>query len=209
MDTHTRPHHETGVARDGHGEGDEAEDRRQTQTIGDDPNAETCDELEQIAAERSGDIGHDITIEFRKQNSEQHAAGRRNRQPQRPGAIEAAEVLNRGRGAEQQQGGCIVEKAFAFQHGDRAARHADTAENGRRGRRIRRGDNRAERDRGIERQSGHRDAEPRNRRGAQEHHADGQRHQRPPEPPHCAERKVEGLIDQGWRNEKCEGRARI
>ena len=69
---------EAGVAGDGHGEGDQAENGRELEPLGDDPDAEAGDELEEVAAERAGDEGHDEAAE---EEREQDARGSRRPAP--------------------------------------------------------------------------------------------------------------------------------
>ena len=82
-------------------------------------------------------------------DAEQHPARRRQAQLQRQSSVHPAMALERDGGAEQEQRGRIVQQALALEHVDRAARHADAAQNGGRGSRIGRSDDRAERQRGI------------------------------------------------------------
>ena len=124
-------------------------------------------------------------------------------------SVQAPMALEREGGAEQQQCGRIVQQALALEHVDRAARHADAAQDGRRGSRIGRRDDRAERERCIEREPGERDAEPRDRAGAQQDRHDGKREQRPPQSPDRADGEVECRVDQHRGDEQREGNVRI
>ena len=108
---------EAGVAGDRHREGDQAEDGRELEPLGDDPDAEAGDELEQVAAERPGDEGHDEAAEEEcEQDPEDHAARHRDGDAEREGSVAGFVAVERDGGREDQQRRGVVEQALALQH---------------------------------------------------------------------------------------------
>ena len=113
---------EAGAAGDGHREGDEAENGRELEPLGDDPDTEGADELEEVAAERPCDEGRDEAAEEeREEDAEEHAARHRDGDPEREGGVAAALVVDRSGGGEEEQRRGVVEQALALQHRDHPA----------------------------------------------------------------------------------------
>ena len=113
-------------------------------------------------------------------------------------------AVERGGGGEDQQRRGVVEQALALQHRDHPARHADAAEDRRGGGGVRRRDDGAERERGVERQADERDAEAGDRGRAQHDGEDREREERLPELARGDGGEVEGGVDQRRGDEESE-----
>ena len=167
----------------------------------------SADELEEVAAERPCDEGHDEAAEEeREQDAEEHAARHRDGDAEREGSVGGFVAVERGGGGEDQQRRGVVEQALALQHRDHPARHADAAEDRRRGGGVRRCDDGAERQRGVERQADERDAEAGDGSRAQHDGEDREREERLPEFARRDGGEVEGGVDQRRGDEEGERR---
>jgi hypothetical protein len=194
-----------------HGEDDHRQDARQMQPFGDQPDRERAAELHD---DRGRDVvDPDVEVEDNARECDrEHEAAERDEEQHRhdaPAGKKSGRRRADGDAVDQQRAG-IVEEALPFQDDEQAVRRAELLQHRGRRRGIGRRDDRAERDGGGPRQSGHERARHEcDRRNRQDHRAEGQAGNGAPVGAEIAGGGVERRVEQHRGDEERERELRI
>ena len=207
----TGVHPSTHALGDGHRVGDHGDDRRQPETIGQHPDCEGADELEQ---DGHRDVGHprDEPDEETRQDPAQDdptSAGQEELRQHGPPGEHAGHRRTHRQAVDEQRRG-VVEQALSLEDDQQPVRRPELSQDCRRRGRIGRRHDRAERERRSPGHSGdHRAGSPSDRGNGEQDQDDGQTHHRPEMPAKVSRRGVVRSVEQGGGHEQRQGELRI
>ncbi len=198
------------VVRRRHGERDDREDRRDMEVLGGDPRAERDDELGDTRRERLAEPSLQQKVELREYEAEDNAPRRcdeqaRNHLDYRP----FLPRRDRDRCGEDEQGGRVVEQAFALEDRHRPPWKRKLRQHGCRSSGVRRSHDRAERNRSGERHAFPCPRDRCHRRRRQHNRNEREPCQWQPVAPQFARRQIVGRVEQRGRNEQRERQPRL
>src|SRR4029077_5335473 len=187
----------------------DGDDRGKRKPLGDEPDREGADELQDGTARRVVDPGRRGERQRGKNITRNQTAGRR-QQDERPVARQRERAHRHGdRGAVDQQRGGIVEQAFALEDGADALRQPELLEHRGGGGGVGRRDDRTERDRGGDRKPGEAPADKRDRGRGEHDRKHRQRDDGQSVAPQLLGRRIERGVEQRRGNEQRQREVRL